>query len=205
MPTTVQNLFREFNISTFVKIPWARKFKDDEQGVYIISTSDNENYNLGITPAPTFSDAKFRDWIAKHPKLRIDNNLPSVQLLKARLSEFWLPDENILYIGKAEKRKSGDGLGCRICEFYHQDMGNSAHSGGHWIKSLSNLINTTIYYCYSTKPKDLEEEMLIYFMKNVSEETLCQLRDKNYPLPFANLELRKGKRKVHGLKGQTKL
>lgn len=203
MPTTVQNLFSEFGISTFIPIPWARRFEDKEQGVYIVSTSNNENSHFGVSPVPTFNEGKFKDWIDGHPDLRIDNNLPTVQTLKGRLAEFWLPDESILYIGKAEKRKNGDGLSCRVGEFYCEAMGNSAHSGGHWIKSLSNLSKTTIYYCHHNEPKKLEEKMLQFFMKNVSSSTLSRLRDKRLPLPFANLQLRPKVVKSHGLLNQT--
>jgi hypothetical protein len=202
MPTTVRQLFSHFNIDNFSRVQWGQRFDDNNKGIYVVSTSRLEDQHLGLTPTPLFNEPKFSEWLSNCPRLTIDGNRPTIEQLKNRLAEFWLPDENILYIGKADKRKNDDGLSCRIGEFYNPRMGNNAHSGGLWIRTLSNLHATTIYYCYSDNPKGLEEDMLEYFMNNVSDITLSQLRDRDLPLPFANLQLRSRICKNHGLENQ---
>lgn len=202
MPTTVQQIFKQFNIPHFARVQWGQRFIDNNQGIYIVSTSNQEDQNLGITPTPNFANRVFTEWLTNCPQLTVDRTRPTIAALQNRLAEFWLPDENILYIGKADKRKNDEGLSCRICEFYNPRMGNNSHSGGLWIRTLSNLSNTTVYYCYCNNPKGLEEQMLEYFMSNVSDSTLAQLRDQNLPLPFANLQLRPGRYKNHGLQNQ---
>lgn len=204
MPTTIRQLFTQFNIDNFSKVEWRQPFFDNNKGIYVVSTSHIEDEHLGLIPTPLFNEPKLTEWLFNSPGLTLDGNRPTTDQLKNRLSEFWLPDENILYIGKADKRKNNDGLSCRIGEFYNPRMGNNPHSGGLWIRTLSNLKTTTVYYCYADNPKVLEEDMLVYFMNNVSNTTLAQLRDKNLPLPFANLQARPGIRKNHGLKKQCK-
>src|SRR5438270_8970247 len=119
MPTIIKGLLDHFKISEFGKIRWGEMFNDDNEGVYIVSTSHEEDKNQGIRKLPVFNDIVLEQWIIKCPSLTIDNDLPTLQSLKKRLFEFWLPDENILYIGKAEKRSSGKGLSNRIKEFYN--------------------------------------------------------------------------------------
>jgi hypothetical protein len=202
MPTTIQQLFTRFNIQNYSSKAWGERFVDHHEGVYIVSTSNSVSENLGTTPVPIFNDRSFREWLVNCPELTVDNVRPTIEVLKCRLSEFWLPDECILYIGKANKRKGDKGLSCRICEFYNPRMGNNSHSGGLWIRTLANLHNTRIYYCYSDKAKELEKDMLAYFMQNVSNSTLAQLRDPKLPLPFANLRFRPKVDKNHGIANQ---
>lgn len=202
MPTTVHQLFEQFNIDHFSRVQWGRRFVDNSKGIYIVSTSNQADQNLGTTPSPQFNDRAFTEWLNNCPRLTIDGIKPTIQILKNRLAEFWLPDENILYIGKADKRKNDDGLSSRVCEFYNPRMGKNAHSGGLWIRTLSMLHQATVYYCYCEHPLGLEEQMLEYFMTNVSTITLSRVRDKSLPLPFANRQLRPGRYKKHGLKNQ---
>ena len=46
---------------------------------------------------------------------------------------------------------------------------------------------------------EIEEGMLRFFCNNVLDATRSILRDKELPLPFANLQLRRGQVKNHGL------
>jgi hypothetical protein len=117
------------------------------------------------------------------------------------LSKFWLPDESILYIGKAPKRSNGTGISKRVSEYYSTPIGKgSPHSGVQWLKVLKNIDAFTVYYGVCESPALIEYEMLNFFMNNVSTSTRLKLWDKNFPLPFANIR-NKGDKK-HGLKNQ---
>jgi hypothetical protein len=121
------------------------------------------------------------------------------------MSEFWLPDENILYFGKAPKRSYRKGVGNRVGEYYKTDYGEAKpHAGGHWLKALKNLNELFVYYVETENCGEIEINMLSYFCENVSDGTRSQLRDKKLSLPFANLELKKGQRKNHGLNKMKK-
>jgi len=196
MPTTINKIFENAGIKKINRIPWGNSFTDNNQGVYVVALNEEI-----ITP--DFDGVIIKSWIAKLPYFQIDNKIPTVELLKKRLMEFWLPDEQILYIGKAPNRTNGKGISNRIAEYYRTDIGNkSPHSGGQWIKTLKNLATATVYYGHTNNPDNTEITMLDFFMKNVSENTLNKLRDKNYPLPFANLRYKARIDKNHGLAKQ---
>lgn len=190
MPITIQQIFSNFGITEIKKVKWGIAINEEQEGVYIVSTSNSQFENNGCLPQPEFNDSQLTKWIQKLPDFEIDSNKVTEDSIKKRLSQFWLPDESILYIGKAPLRKKGGGIGNRVKEYYKTDIGNkSPHSGGQWIKCLKNLDNLYVYYATCDNSDYIERKMLYYFMQNVSVETLDLLYDKNMPLPFANLRL----------------
>ena len=201
MPTSVKNLIENFNLSPAKSVKWNEIPTTEQEGVYIVSLSNNPEKNNGIQKSAPISKDIIKKWIAKVDGFELDkiNTFNSDKIIK-RLSEFWLPDENILYIGKASKRKSGSGIATRVNEYYRTDYGEkSPHAGGHWLKSLSILNELSVFYSPCENSGKVEEDMLEFFCNNVSEETKINLRDSNLPLPFANLRLKRGQDKKHGL------
>lgn len=136
-------------------------------------------------------------WVKNAPSIILNGNTPSKQALKKQLEGFWLPDESILYIGKAEKQTLSE----RIYQFFNHKVGKkSPHKGGYWLKLLGNL-NSLYIHLYSTKESHkVEENLLKFFIENVSETSRKNLIDKEFCLPFANLQLRSRVIKNHGLK-----
>ena len=201
MPTSVKNLIENFNLSPARSVKWNEIPTTKEEGVYIVSLSNNPEKNNGIHKSAPISKDIMKKWISKVDGFELDkiNTFNSDKVIK-RMSQFWLPDENILYIGKASKRANGDGIGNRVDEYYRTDYGEkSPHAGGHWLKSLKILNELFVYYSTCENPEIVEEDMLRLFCKNVSETTKINLRDSNLPLPFANLRLKRGQDKNHGL------
>jgi hypothetical protein len=133
-------------------------------------------------------------WIEAAPQMRLDNAAPTVDLLSDRLGDFWLPDESILYIGKATALRG------RIGEYYRTPLGaRRPHAGGHWIKALSILEDTFVHFAVCAEPEVAEQDLLSAFVASVSSETRRALRDPEHPFPFANLEFPPGVRKRHGI------
>lgn len=201
MSTTVKQLFDKFDISDFNQVKWGTKFHEKEQGVYVVSTSSKPDSHLGLTIQPNFDDKQIELWVNKLSTFQVDGVPATVANVKTRLTEFWLPDESILYIGKAPTRKNGSGIGKRVSEYYSTIIGNgSPHSGGQWIKTLKDINNLTVYYVACDQSGTIEHEMLSFFMKNVSKVTLSNLYDKQLPIPFANIKFTGNKK--HGLTNQ---
>lgn len=201
MPTIVNDFFKNFCDAVPYQTKWGTTIGSQEEGVYVVSLSNNPKENTGLIEEPEFNKEIILSWFQKANKFRVDGK-KNFELLKKRLSEFWLPDENILYIGKAPKRKNGNGLGKRIDEYYRTEIGaGSPHSGGQWIKTLNNLSDCYVYYAPISNPSLVEEQMLSYFMVNVSNETKSKLRDPELPLPFANIRFQ-GRDKDHGMENQ---
>jgi hypothetical protein len=199
--TTVRQLFNKFDILDFHQVKWGTLFNERQQGVYVASTSNNPDKHLGITDRPNFDDQQIKLWINKLSNFQVDSNPATLINIKNRLSDFWFPDESILYIGKAPTRKSESGISKRVGEYFTTIIGNGGpHSGGQWIKALKDLNTFTVYYAACDKPGEVEHKMLEFFMSNVSKTTLANLYDKRLPIPFANIKFNGNK--IHGLKNQ---
>lgn len=194
MPTTVSQLFLEQKISDFKQVPWDTLINDSGQGVYVISTSEDPDKHLGLTSEPLFDDVQIENWINTVPNFTLNGMRPTIENVKIHLRQFWFNDESILYVGKAPYRRNGDGVSNRVEEYYNTRIGKGGpHSGGQWIKVLSNLNTFTVYYAFCDNPSETEHEMLDCFMKNVSESSLLNCFDQNLPLPFANIKFKGNK------------
>jgi len=201
MPTSVIELFEEANLSFDGPQKWGQIIQVNEPGVYVISLSENaaDKANCLLKNAP-IEQKIVKNWIERVSRLKIDKSLQSTQALVNRLSEFWLPDEPILYIGNTPKRT----IAKRVQECYVYVLGDSSqHRGGHWLKTLKILEELYIFWAITKKYEHYKKRLLEIFIDNVSTETKELLYDPFLPLPFANLELSKDRRKNHGISGQT--
>lgn len=203
MPTTIKQLVAEAGLpfSTINMVKWNTPIDSKKEGIYIISLSENEELNRTIEEIP-LSTTILESWIKKLDYFIIDKiKTKDTNTIKERLSEFWIPDENILYIGKAPLRKVGGGIGNRVQEYYNTAIGErKPHAGGHWIKMLENLNDLYIFYIECEHSHIHEANMLAKFGELVSDNIRERLEAKGPILPFANLENGSKERKKHGLK-----
>lgn len=201
MPTTINELIEKFDLSKSKVVKWNETVPTEKEGIYIVSLSKDPDINGGTLSEIPISKRIIDKWIHKVKGFQLDKVLTfDKDPIIARLSEFWLPDENIVYIGKAPIRRNGKGIGNRVKEFYKTEYGEKRpHAGGHWIKALSNLNNLYVHYILCKNSGDIEIKLLEYFADNISDKSKGKLRDNELMLPFANLELRKGQIKKHGL------
>lgn len=186
-----------FNMHLYGPVKWRTTLPSEKTGIYIITLPEISSHFVTLPQAP-IDIAIVRTWLNRVPKLLLDGIRPSVSALAERISNFWIPDEIILYIGQTSAA-----LTCRTKQFYGHRLGNrSPHKGGHWLKTLSNLDKLNIYWIEQDDAFALEQDMLNYFMKQVSEESRNNLFDPSLPLPFANLEIKipSLRRKKHGIK-----
>lgn len=197
MPTTLEQLETKFNLRFKTSFKWGTNFDEKDTGIYIISTSIDKSYLPKSLVGVSFNESEMDTWLKNAPNILLYGIKPSKQDLKKQLSRFWLADESILYIGKAEKQT----LSARIKQFYKHKVGkNSPHKGGYWLKLLSNL-NELYIHLYSTNDShEVEKELLNFFRNSVSEASRKNLIDKEICIPFANLQLRSNVVKNHGLK-----
>ena len=185
MPTTVDQILAGEGLTLKGVVKWENKVNSNSSGVYIVSLSSDPFQNLGVLPCAPLSLEIIKEWLDKVKTFKLDGETdPSAEAVAFHLSQFWLADENILYIGKTDRK-----LGKRIEKFYLTPLGASGpHRGGHWLKVLSNLNQLFVYYAECSNAKECETRMLKLFVENVSSSTLKKLRDPQHPYPFANLE-----------------
>jgi len=198
MPSTVSTLLdRVPGLQGGAVVPWLRPIQSDGPGVYIVSLSADPHRNAGTHPTAPIDEASVATWIRRVQKLTLDGRRPSAGDLVRRLSEFWLADESILYIGKATK------LGSRVGDFYKTPLGDPGpHSGGHWIKTLSVLPDAFVHFAETADPiaaKRAEHVLVDVFLSQISSTTRERVTDCTRCFPFGNLEHPPGTRRQHGI------
>lgn len=198
MPSSVSSLLVQASLTLSGQVRWGKRIPDDSPGVYLVAISSKpDRLENPFGERAPIDHQKIGAWIDRVPGLTLDAGRPSIFELQNRLSEYWLPDETILYIGKTSSSLKG-----RMNDFYRTQLGNrSPHAGGHWLKTLSVLDKMHVYWATNDEPESSEEALLKHFVGNVSDLTRQKLRDPARPFPFANLEISKRRhdRKMHGI------
>jgi len=196
MPTTIAEAFSAVALTGRSVVGWGTNPKTSGSGVYIVSlTGSSDTLDGRLAEAP-LAAARFQRWLNVRPELTLDGFRPTVQQLTDRTQRFWVPDEVILYIGRATS------LTTRLQAYYRTPIGACRpHSGGYFLKLLSNLDQLWVHYAPCPDFKLKEDGMLRRFCEHVSQDSRRVLKDPAHPFPFANLEWPQGTRKAHGLLG----
>ena len=179
MPKTVADIVETLELPRAEHVCWGEKPGLRSPGIYFVSLSPDPASNAVLPEAPISLEAVER-WLSRVPDLTLHGSRPEPSKLAGFLSRFWLPDENIVYIGKAAR------LGARIGQMFRHTLGApSPHAGGHWLQVL--CVEKYVHFsCTSVQgAEQMEREALRLFMEGVSEETRGQLYNP-MPLPFAN-------------------
>jgi len=195
MPSTVSHLLDAASLPLAGVVPWSSVVPSRGRGIYIVSMSSKFSRNDRVFEAAPIDGNAVSRWISRVPAIELDRQpTPSPDELVMRLSEFWLPDESILYVGKATSLRT------RVRGYCATPLGDRRpHAGGHWIKTISILSETFVYFAETQTPEETESMLIQTFVDGVSSDTKQKLRDPKHPFPFANLEYPKGNRKVHGI------
>jgi hypothetical protein len=173
-------------------VTWGRPVASNRPGVYVVEWSEP----LAGAPVDLSSVGK---WIETLPGLRLDGRRPTSRELAARLHEFWLPGQAVLYVGMTKLS-----IGGRVGALYRTPLGARVpHAAGHWLKTLRGLERARIWWAETDAPEEYEDGLLAAFAEGVdaSVEATPRLRDRTVILPFANLALATGARKDHGITG----
>jgi hypothetical protein len=196
MPTTTAQAFDSVGLRRKGIVNWGTKPKESTPGVYVVSLTKSLDAYDGVMSEAPLAESAFKQWCRVRSELRLDGKRPTVRRLMDRIRHFWIPDEVILYIGLA------DSLSERLGDYYRTPIGaRRPHSGGYFVKLLSNLDQLWVHYAECSDPTGAENGMLRRFCENVSEDSKRDLLDPTHPFPFANLEWPKGVRKAHGIRG----
>jgi hypothetical protein len=173
MPSTIKSLLAsvELDVNKLKSCKWGQPVDTDKLGIYFLSTCLKTGCIENTYKNAPISEAIIKQWITKISTIEIDGKagISYLELLN-RLNKYWLPDENILYIGQTECK---GGLKKRISQYYKTSLGErKPHAGGHWIKTLVNLNELHVHYIPTSSPLMIEKEILRDFTKQVSQHTL---------------------------------
>lgn len=192
---TVKKVFNNVGLEPSAPVKWGEPLNIEGNGVYIVSLSDNPSKNRNTLPRFKMSNAVFSSWKKLSPELNVDGNL-SKSIIEQELNQYWKPKQNILYIG--ESTSLTNGLAKRVNQFYIHKVGwKGPHTGGYWVKLLSELENLYVYYAVSPNPRDTEFKMLMYFIEQTTGKSFYELEELGKHLPFANLKV--DFQKKHGI------
>lgn len=196
MPTTVAQLFDLASLKS-KRVEWGEPVPCNEPGIYIASLSADPMASRAHHRAAPIDVGLVRAWLNYVPSLLLGGHSnPSAKALADHLSEFWLPDENVIYVGQTERA-----LVQRTREFYSHKLGNPRpHRGGSWIKTLRTDTPIHIHFAACSDPVSVEEKMLRVFVDGVSNSSRQASYDATLTLPFANLEITKRERRKHLLR-----
>jgi hypothetical protein len=196
MPSSVISVMAAAGLSPEGVVRWGEPINTQESGIYVVSTIANVE-GVGHNPRQVLIDPqKIETLLSARPELTVDGVRPSAAVLSNRLSEFWLPDEHILYIGLATD------LHNRVRQYYRTPLGaRRPHAGGWFLKTLTHLDKVFVHWGRTDNRLTAEAEAMGTFVAAVSQDSLRHLRDPDRPFPFANLEWPAGTRKRHGIKG----
>ena len=189
MPTTIVSIAASLKVFVHGPVSWGSCIPSSRSGVYIIAVRSP-------VIGPVFDTNAIDDWIRTTPRLTLSGKNHSsicAQDLCAEMLKFWIPDEMIVYVGRAKVLKR------RIYQFYGTPLGaRRPHKGGYWIKTLASLCSLDIYWIESQNEKVLEKDVVEFFSRNVTpafkNHNIFRL---NEYLPFANLQMPGGGNKKH--------
>jgi len=203
VPSTPDSIAAKVGLGISGSAPWGTKPGTSAPGIYLVSLSADPNRADVLQDIP-LSAAAIQEWLDTAPMMTVDDVRARPSTLATRLARYWLPDETILYIGKAVS------LSDRVGGFYSSRIGHARpHRGGMWLKTLSNLDHLTVHYAVVDRdPGPVESRALGAFMARVSAGSRRRYpeQERDLPLPFANLEWHsEGKRcrRQHGIARPT--
>lgn len=199
MPTSVKELFSSESLEAAGQVKWGTPISEKRSGVYVVATTSDFDNNTNVYGDNLPIDLEIlKKWIDDISTLTVDGKRPTPEILSDRLTQFWLPDEPILYIGQTTKK-----LKKRIGEYYATQLGNrSPHAGGYWLKTLSISGDLNVFWATTSEsmnPNDIETKLQRNFVKGVSPTSKSNLHDPKRPFPFANLVVTGCGRKSHGI------
>lgn len=199
MTSTVAALFAAAGLEPEGVVSWGERMAEQRSGVYVVALTRDCHSLESTLPAAPMSRAAIEELLAVRPELTLDGRRPTAAELAARIAAFWLPDEVVVYIGLATSLRS------RVAGYYKTPLGaRRPHSGGWFLKTLDGLDRLHVHFAHVSHFDAAEEAMLEAFIAGVSEAARALLPDPAHPFPFANIELRRGARKLrkaHGIKG----
>ena len=191
--TTVRELLRAAGLCPIESVRWGIKPTITVPGVYLISTSEDPDEERGVHDAP-IDVAGVRALLAVRPEAKVDGAPATETSVARRLERMWVPDEPVLYIGLA-----GTSVAKRVTQYHATRIGaRGPHAGGWPLKMLRNLDQLWVHAAVSDDSGAAELAMLTAFADGCDSDARGRLQDPDLVLPYANLELTKGRRKRHG-------
>ncbi|MFO1539771.1 MAG: transcription elongation factor GreA [Chloroflexota bacterium] len=141
-----------------------------------------------------------REWLVKVPGMTLDGRPVDAGALADLLRAWWLPGQQVLYVGRSSKA-----LGGRIAALNQTPLGDrKPHSGGHWLRTLAGLADLRIWWAETDAAEEAEDAAIAAVAATVTAAERAALPAGDPVLPWANLEGTGGVRRPTGLAGSLR-
>jgi hypothetical protein len=203
MGISVRRLFRAADLVPSDALRWGLppNRRLSEPGVYVVSVADDPDRDLGI-PWPGCDRQMIEGWIARQSsKMTLDGEAATPEALCRRLGEFWFETEPVIYIGMTDDQ----GLHKRVDQLFAHTLGaRRPHRGGHWLQALAGRSSLFVFTARASRAKQAKSMLIEAFREGaLPPRSNGERLRAELSLPFANLEIPGGRRKQHGLRGQS--
>jgi len=185
-PIAGSELMRSMGLDVDGPALWGSPAPGRGPGVFIVELS------APVDEAPIDTEA-VRRWLERVPALTVDGERPTPHQLARRLAEFWLPGEQVLYVGRSRRT-----VAARVAAMYATDLGDDKpNPGGYWLKALYGMSKARIWWATTEAHEEYEDELLAQLAQHFGVDEATGQRTLG--LPFANLITSDGRAKVHGI------
>lgn len=197
------DLFETLALEALGRVPWGTPVPSGGIGVYVVSLREGAADGSGLPSAP-ISRAALMAWVDRCPGLTVEGKPVGITSLEEHLSQWWLPNTSILYIGKADQP-----LSSRVGQYYRTPLGaRSPHAGGYWLKTLSVLPDLWVHFAETDAGKSsakVEDDLLNQFLGDYGPAPDSH-PEPDLLLPWANLKVDSPRRRLrnHGLPSVAK-
>jgi transcription elongation factor GreA len=170
-------LLRSIGLDVDGPTRWGGKPTTRRPGIFAVELPEPSRHcNIDID--------EVRRWLERVPELKMDGERPTQSTLAERMRSFWIPDQQLVYVGRTAK-----GLGARVASLYATELGHARpHPGGHWLKVLRELSQLRLWWAETDAPEEYEDVLIEAFAENVPEEARAGLPEGAPVLPWANLD-----------------
>ncbi len=181
-------LLREVGLLADGPALWGRPVRHGGAGVFLVEVS---------APRPTLSVdlAVIGRWLARVPDLRLDGRRPGGKEVQARLGQFWLASQPVLFIGSSKGSVAG-----RVAALLKTVPGDAKPAGsGLWLHLLRTPAELRVWWAATDAPEEYEDALVDAFAGGVPAAERDRLHDASLVLPWAMLRSPSGDRKDTGI------
>ncbi|MEX1343934.1 MAG: transcription elongation factor GreA [Candidatus Limnocylindrales bacterium] len=170
-------LLRSIGLDVDGPTRWGAKPTSRQSGIFAIELPEpSEHCNIDID--------EVRRWLERVPELKMDGERPTQSTLAERMRSFWIPGQQLVYVGRTAKS-----LSARVASLYATELGHAQpHPGGHWLKVLRERDQLRLWWAETDAPEEYEDVLIEAFAEHVPEEVRVGLPEGAPLLPWANLE-----------------
>ena len=169
-------------------VQWGRPVRHQAPGVFVVELK-------APLPSPPLDLSLIGKWLERVPDLRLDGARPVSRDLQLRLNRFWLPSQQVIFIGSSTGSVSG-----RIAGIVKTVPGDRKPAwSGLWLHFLRNLGDLRIWWTATDAPEEYEDALLDAFAAWVPTAERAALHAPDPVLPWGVLRAETGARKETGI------